>query len=166
MLFVVLIVFAVSVVVVLKSVIAVPERSAYVVERLGQYLTTLPSGLHVLLPLIDSVRYRFSLDPREEQISYTCITRDNVPVRLDSVVRAQIADPQLAAYASANAGDFVTTLVRTHQRQWIGEHSWEDARQSMRDLEVAVEQAASQPAASAGIKILAVELKSVERAES
>ena len=149
-----------------RSVIVVPERSAYIVERLGQYLRTLPAGLHVLLPLVDSVRYRFSLDPREEPISYTCITRDNVPVRIASVVRAQIADPYQAAYASANAGDFVATLVRTHQRQWIGEHAWEEVRTSMRDLEVAVEQATIQPAASAGVKVLAVELKGVDQAES
>ncbi|HEX6275884.1 MAG TPA: SPFH domain-containing protein, partial [Polyangiaceae bacterium] len=93
-----------------KSVIVVPAGDAWIVERLGRSHVTLPPGLHVITPFTDRVAFRFSVQPREEEVSDQCVTRDNVPVRVTSLFRAQIANPERAAYASANAGDSVKTL--------------------------------------------------------
>lgn len=40
------------------TVVIVPQRHAFIVERLGKYLDTFTPGLHFLIPFIDKVRYR------------------------------------------------------------------------------------------------------------
>ena len=95
--------------------VIVPADSAYVVERLGRYHRTLPAGFHVVMPVLDAVRFRFSLLPKDEELSGTCITLDNVPVTITSTFRWQIADPQKAAYAAANLGDYARGIVQ-HDR--------------------------------------------------
>lgn len=154
-----------AVILISKCVIVVPEGNAFVVERLGRYFGTLPAGMHVILPFTDRIAYRFSLQPREEELSDQCVTRDNVPVRIVSTFRAQIADPERAAYATANAGDAVKTLVRTHQRQATGERSWDDVRLYPRELESVVLNAATEPAAQLGITLLAIDVKQLDRVE-
>jgi regulator of protease activity HflC (stomatin/prohibitin superfamily) len=155
------IVTVVAIVIIVRAVKVVPEGNVYVVERLGRYFGTLPAGMHLVLPFVDRIAYRYSLLPREEEISETAITLDNVPVRVTSVLRAQIRDAQQAAYASANAGDSLQTLVRTHQRQWMAERSWKDVRE--RELEAAVMRAASEPAKQLGVELLALDVKNIER---
>lgn len=152
-----------AVILISKCVIVVPAGNAFVVERLGRYFGTLPAGMHVILPFTDRIAHRFSLHPREEELSDQCVTRDNVPVRIASTFRAQIANPERAAYATANAGDSLKTLVRTHQRQAIGERSWDDLRLYPRELESAVLKAATDPAAQMGVTLLALDVKNVER---
>lgn len=160
---IVLTVFAV--VVLSKSVIVVPNGEAWVLERLGRYDRTLPPGLHVIVPFTDRVAFRYSVQPKDEELSDQCVTRDNVPVRVQSVLRAQIANPERAAYATANAGDSLVTLVRTHQRQAIGERSWDNVRLYPRELESAVLSAATEPAAQMGVKLLAIDVKQLDRVE-
>lgn len=159
-------VFAVGFMIVMRTaVIVVPDGNAYIVERLGRYHATLPPGLHVILPFFDRVAHRYSIQPREEEITDQCVTRENVAVRVTSVLRARIANPERAAYASANAGDSVQTLVRTHQRKAIGERSWDDVRMYPRELEAAVMREAAEPARQMGVEILALDVTSVERVE-
>ena len=148
-----------------KSVVVVPSGEAWILERLGRYERTLPPGMHVIVPFTDRVAFRYSVQPKDEELSDQCVTRDNVPVRVTSVLRAQIANPQHAAYATANAGDSVVTLVRTHQRQAIGARSWDDVRLYPRELESAVLSAATEPAAQMGITLLAIDVKQLDRVE-
>ena len=162
--FIVIVVFVIFLA--MNCVKVVPDGNAFVVERLGRYFRTLMPGTHVLAPFVDRVAHRYSLHPREEEIADTCITRDNVPVRIASVVRAQILDPRRAAYGAANAGDAVVTLVRSRQRLWIAERAWDDVRESTRELEVAVVAAAAEPANEIGIHVASVEVRSVDRVES
>ena len=154
-----------AIILVLRSVVVVPQESAFIVERLGRYHRTLMPGMHVLLPFTDRVARRYSLHPREEEVADTCITRDNVVVRITSVVRAQILDPQRAAYGAADAADAVRTLVRSRQRLWIAERAWDDVRESTRELEAAVVAAVAEPANEIGIHITSVDVKGIERIE-
>ena len=152
-----------SIILVYRSVVVVPKDSAFVVERLGRYLRTLMPGMHVLLPFIDRVAHRYSLHPREETVADECITRDNVAVRITSVVRARILDPQRAAYGTPDAGDAIGTLIRSRQRLWIGARAWSDVRESARELESAVVAAVAEPANELGIHILSLDVKSLDR---
>ena len=82
---IVLIIFAV--IVVWKTAVVVPQRSEYVIERLGKYKKTLSAGLHILIPFIDKVAYRRIL--KEEPIdiaAQTCITADNVTLEVDGIL--------------------------------------------------------------------------------
>ena len=85
---IVLIIFAILVlIIVAKTAIVVPQQSAYVVERLGRFSGTLGAGFHVLLPFVDTIRYRHSLKELAVDIpAQVCITRDNVQVGVDGVL--------------------------------------------------------------------------------
>ena len=147
----------------MRSVIVVPADSAYVVEKLGRYHVTLREGLHVLTPFLDRVVFRYSLLPAEERITDRCITLDNVAVNVASTVRWTIADPQKAAYSSADPKQFVTELVRTRQRQWVSEHAWEDVRETTRELRSEVLREVAEPAAQAGVAIAEVDVAEITR---
>ena len=142
----------------------VPQGSAYVVERLGRYRSTLSAGLHLLVPVIDRVAFKFSLAAREEQLTDVCITLDNVTVTVKSAFSWQIIDPERAAYASANVVDFVTTLLRTTARQWIAERPWNDVRETTRELQLAALRSTDAATASAGVTIAAFNVRQIERA--
>ena len=86
-------------VIVAKTAIVVPQQSAYVVERLGRYHGTLGAGFHVLLPFVDTIRYRHSLKEIAVDIpAQVCITRDNVQVGVDGVLYLKVLNPERASY--------------------------------------------------------------------
>ena len=79
------------VVTVFKSIVIVPQKQACIVERLGKYHCTLEAGFHMLVPFIDTVRYRqnlkeIALDVPPQQ----CITRDNIMVEIDGILYLQV----------------------------------------------------------------------------
>jgi len=87
------------VVVVAKTARVVPQQSAFVVERLGKYSTTLNAGFHILVPFFDVVRYKHSLKETAIDIpEQICITRDNVQVGVDGVLYLKVLDPHRASY--------------------------------------------------------------------
>jgi regulator of protease activity HflC (stomatin/prohibitin superfamily) len=96
-LFVVIVLAIVVIVMLAKTAVVVPQQSAYVVERLGKYRTTLDAGFHILMPFPDRVRYKHSLKEQALDIpEQQCITRDNVQVAVDGVMGYTFAIPQLA----------------------------------------------------------------------
>ena len=153
----------IALVILARMAIVVPENSAYVVERLGRYFATLPPGLHMLLPFLDRVAFRYSLLPTEERITDNAITRDNIPVSITSRFRWSIADAQKAAYSSADVKQFVTELVRSRQRQSISERDWKDVRETTRELRSTVLNAVQEPAAQAGVTIAEVDVEEIAR---
>ena len=86
-------------VIVLPSIKVVPQRSAYIVERLGKYKGTLQAGFTILVPFLDKVRYKHSLKEQAIDVaSQTCITRDNIAVEVDGILYLQVIDPAKASY--------------------------------------------------------------------
>jgi regulator of protease activity HflC (stomatin/prohibitin superfamily) len=87
-----LIIFALLVVVILlKSIKVVPQQNAFVIERLGKYLSTLEPGISFIIPFIDKVAYKHSLKEMAMDIpEQICITKDNVQVGVDGVVFLQV----------------------------------------------------------------------------
>ncbi|MBQ8166624.1 MAG: peptidase, partial [Lachnospiraceae bacterium] len=87
------------IVVVASMIKIVPQAHAYVIERLGTYQATWGVGFHMKLPIIDKVAQRISL--KEQVVDFApqpVITKDNVTMRIDTVVFFQITDPKLFAY--------------------------------------------------------------------
>ena len=94
-----IIVLALIVLIIISNIKIVPQANAYVVERLGTYLTTWHTGLHFKLPIVDRVAKRVVL---KEQVydfpPQPVITKDNVTMRIDTIVFFQITDPKLYTY--------------------------------------------------------------------
>ncbi|MFI5223425.1 MAG: SPFH domain-containing protein, partial [Nitrospirales bacterium] len=98
-LFVVLLLAILVLVIIAKTAVVVPQQSAYVVERLGKYASTLDAGFHILVPFIDRIRYKHSLKETAIDIpEQVCITRDNVQVGVDGVLYLKVLNPERASY--------------------------------------------------------------------
>ncbi|OIT20715.1 hypothetical protein A4A49_39381 [Nicotiana attenuata] len=99
----------------------VPQQTAYVVERLGQYMTILNPGLNYLIPFVDKVQYVHSLKEQAILISkQTGITKDNVPIEMDGVLYIRIVDPVLASYGAEDPIYAVVQLAQTTMRSELG----------------------------------------------
>ncbi len=140
----------------------VPQANAYVIERLGAYHATWSVGLHIKLPLIDSVARKVSL--KEHVIDFLpqpVITKDNVTMEIDTVVYFQITEPKLYAYGVENPMAAVENLTATTLRNIIGELDL-DATLTGRDYINSNIRAVLDEATDAwGIKINRVEVKNI-----
>ena len=82
-----------------KTVRIVPQRMAFVIERLGKYSRTLEAGFHILIPFFDRVAYKRSLKEEALDVAQqTCITKDNVSIDVDGILYLQVIDAQKSAY--------------------------------------------------------------------
>jgi regulator of protease activity HflC (stomatin/prohibitin superfamily) len=119
---VVLVVLAIFVLVTIaKTAVVVPQQSAYVVERLGRFHGTLGAGFHVLLPFVDTIRYRHSLKESAVDIpAQVCITRDNVQVGVDGVLYLKVLNPERASYGISDYLFAISQLAQTTLRSEIG----------------------------------------------
>ena len=99
----------------------VPQREAYIVERLGKYHQTLLAGFHIIIPFIDRVAYKHSLKEQAIDVpSQTCITRDNISVEVDGIMYLQVMDPKNASYGIDNYAFASIQLAQTTMRSVIG----------------------------------------------
>ena len=100
----------------------VPQAQAYVVERLGAYQGTWSVGLHFKTPFIDKIAKKVVL--KEQVVDFApqpVITKDNVTMRIDTVVFYQITDPKLFAYGVENPIMAIENLTATTLRNIIGD---------------------------------------------
>jgi regulator of protease activity HflC (stomatin/prohibitin superfamily) len=115
------IVFFVVLYIIYKTFIIVPEKSAYVVERLGVYRGTFEAGFHFLIPLVDQIRYKQLLKEIAIDVPpQICITKDNVSVEVDGILYLLITDAQKASYGIENFYSATVQLAQTTLRSEIG----------------------------------------------
>ncbi len=145
-----------------KTAIVVPQQSAYVVERLGRYSKTLDAGFHILVPFIESIRYRHSLKEQAIDIpEQECITRDNVMVGVDGILYLKVMDPERASYGISNYLFAISQLAQTTLRSEVGQIELDrtfEARGHINQQVVAEVDKASDPW---GVKVLRYEIKNI-----
>ena len=108
-------------IILIKSVRIVPQRSAYIIERLGKYQQTLEAGFHILIPFVDKVAYIHTLKESAIDVeSQTCITKDNISIEVDGILYLQIIDPKKASYGIDNYKFASTQIAQTTMRSVIG----------------------------------------------
>ena len=140
----------------------VPQAQSYVVERLGAYQNTWDTGLHVKLPLIDKVARRVNM---KEQVAdfppQPVITKDNVTMRIDTVVFYQITDPKLFTYGVENPMMAIENLTATTLRNIIGDLELDQTLTSRETINTQMRSALDIATDPWGIKVNRVELKNI-----
>ena len=140
----------------------VPQAQAIVVERLGAYHTTWSTGLNFKLPIIERVAKRVNL---KEQVAdfppQPVITKDNVTMRIDTVVFFQITDPKLYAYGVENPIMAIENLTATTLRNIIGEMELDQTLTSRETINAKMRASLDIATDPWGIKVNRVELKNI-----
>ncbi len=158
--FIVLIIIALWVVV--NCIKIVPQAQAYVVERLGAYQGTWSVGLHFKVPFIDKVAKRVVL--KEQVVDFApqpVITKDNVTMRIDTVVFYQITDPKLYAYGVENPIMAIENLTATTLRNIIGDMELDQTLTSREVINTKMSTTLDIATDPWGIKVNRVELKNI-----
>ncbi len=140
----------------------VPQAQALVVERLGGYQGTWSVGLHFKLPFIDRVAKRVIL--KEQVVDFApqpVITKDNVTMRIDTVVFFQITDPKLFAYGVENPIMAIENLTATTLRNIIGELELDQTLTSREIINTKMRTSLDAATDPWGIKVNRVELKNI-----
>ena len=140
----------------------VPQAQAMVVERLGAYLETWNVGIHFKVPFIDRVAKGVLL--KEQVVDFApqpVITKDNVTMKIDTVVFFQITDPKLYAYGVENPIMAIENLTATTLRNIIGDLELDQTLTSRETINTKMRSALDVATDPWGIKVNRVELKNI-----
>ncbi len=157
---VILVVFVLAVFV--SCIKIVRQAQAVVIERLGAYQTTWGTGFHVKMPFVDRVARK--VDLKEQVVDFApqpVITKDNVTMRIDTVVFYQITDPKLFCYGVANPIMAIENLTATTLRNIIGELELDQTLTSRETINTKMRSSLDVATDPWGIKVNRVELKNI-----
>ena len=158
-----IIVLIVVIIILLASCInIVPQANAYVVERLGAYQGTWDVGIHFKMPIIDKVAKKVPL--KEQVVDFApqpVITKDNVTMRIDTVVFYQITDPKLFSYGVENPIIAIENLTATTLRNIIGDMELDETLTSRETINTKMRASLDMATDPWGIKVNRVELKNI-----
>ena len=160
--FAVIIVLIIILAILASCIKIVPQAQALVVERLGAYLGTWSVGVHIKMPILDRVAKRVNL---KEQVAdfppQPVITKDNVTMRIDTVVFFQITDPKLYAYGVENPLMAIENLTATTLRNIIGDLELDQTLTSSETINAKMRESLDIATDPWGIKVNRVELKNI-----
>ena len=153
---------AVIILVIVKTATVVPQQSQYIVERLGKYAGTLDAGFHILVPFLDSIRYKHSLKERAMDIpEQVCITSDNVQVGVDGVLYFKVMDAKSASYGIGNYVFAITQLAQTTLRSEIGKIELDKTFEERAHINNQVVDELDKATAAWGVKVLRYEIRNI-----
>lgn len=157
-----IVLLVVVVIVMISCVNVVPQAHAYVVERLGGYQATWDVGIHFKVPFIDRIAKRILL--KEKVVDFPpqpVITKDNVTMRIDTVIFYQITDPKLFAYGVDNPIVAIENLTATTLRNIIGDLELDETLTSRETINTKMRASLDSATDPWGIKVNRVELKNI-----
>lgn len=158
-----LIFLAVAVFFVMRTVRIVPQQTANVVERLGQYNRTLNAGLHIVIPFMESVRYRHSLKEFVIDVpEQVCITKDNVQVKVDGVLFLRVMDAAKASYGVSDFVSAVIQLAQTTLRSEMGKLELDRTFEEREHINTSVVRVLDVATDPWGVKVLRYEVKTIQ----
>jgi regulator of protease activity HflC (stomatin/prohibitin superfamily) len=160
---IVLIVLALLVlIVIMKTAVVVPQQSAYVVERLGRFHAVLQAGFHILLPFVDTIRYRHSLKEVAIDIpAQVCITRDNVQVGVDGILYLKVLNAERASYGIVDYVFAITQLAQTTLRSDVGKIDLDRTFEERQNINASVVSELDKATEPWGVKVLRYEIKNI-----
>jgi regulator of protease activity HflC (stomatin/prohibitin superfamily) len=165
---IILIILAIFILVAFLSTFkVVPQRSAYIVERLGKYSRTLEAGFHILIPFIDKIAYK--QNQKEQAIDVApqiCITKDNIAVEVDGIIYLQVIDPQKASYGIDNYKFAVVQISQTTMRSIIGKMELDKTFEERETVNGSIVEAVDKASDPWGIKVSRYEVKNISPPQS
>ena len=141
----------------------VPEGYCFIVQRLGKYYCTWSAGIHVLIPFIDTIPRKVLM---KEQVAdfapQPVITKDNVTMKIDSVVYFKVMNPRDYTYGVENPIMAMENLTATTLRNIIGDMELDATLTSRESINEKMLQTIDYATDPWGIKVTRVELKNIE----
>jgi len=140
----------------------VPQQQAWVVERLGKYADTLQAGFHILIPFLDTVRYKHSLKEIAVDVpEQICITKDNVQVAVDGVLYIKVLNPERASYGITDYNYAISQLAQTNLRSEIGKIDLDKTFEERTNINMQVVSEVDKASEAWGVKVLRYEIKNI-----
>jgi len=140
----------------------VPQKTAYIVERLGKYHRTLEAGLHILTPFIDKVAYKHTLKEQAVDVPpQQCITKDNIAVEVDGILYMQVVDPKKASYGIDNYRFAATQLAQTTMRSVMGKLDLDKTFEERETINSVIVDAVDKASDPWGVKVTRYEVKNI-----
>ncbi|GAA0787240.1 MULTISPECIES: SPFH domain-containing protein [Pseudomonadati] len=161
------IIFAIFVMKLFQSIRLVPTKSAYIVERLGKYHSTLDAGFHALVPFVDKVAYIHDL--KEETIDVPpqeCFSSDEVNVEVDGVIYISVTDPVKASYGITDYRYAAIQLAQTTTRSVIGTLDLDRTFEERDLISAKVVEVLDEAGAIWGIRVHRYEIKNITPPET
>ena len=158
----VIILVFIAIIIICSTIKIVPQAHAYVIERLGTYCGTWSVGLHMKMPVIDKIARRVTL--KEQVVDFApqpVITKDNVTMRIDTVVFFPITDPKLFCYGVENPIMAIENLTATTLRNIIGDLELDQTLTSRETINTKMRATLDEATDPWGIKVNRVELKNI-----
>lgn len=157
-----IVIAVVVIIVIIKMARVVPQRSEFIVERLGKYNRTLEAGFHLLVPFLDKIAYRRSLKEEVMDIpSQDCITSDNVSVSIDGILYLQVVDSRRSSYGIDNYKYAASQLAQTSLRSVIGKIELDRTFEERESINHSVVTSIDEAAQNWGVKVLRYEIKDI-----
>ena len=164
---VILLVLFFAVVTLFNTIRIVPQKTAFIVERLGKFNKTLEAGLHILTPFIDKVSYKHSLKEMAVDVPpQVCITKDNISVEVDGILYMQVVDPKKASYGINNFKFASTQLAQTTMRSVIGKLDLDKTFEERDTINVQIVNAVDKASDPWGVKVTRYEVKNITPPQS
>lgn len=149
------------------TIIIVPMRESYVVERLGKFRATLQPGLHILIPFFDRIAYRHEIREQVLDIpSQSCITQDNIQVEIDGIVYLKVTDPRRASYGIEDYRNAAVNLAQTTMRSEVGKISLSQTFSERESLNVTIVKEIDTASDPWGIKVLRYEIMNIRPSQN
>ncbi|MBR7131444.1 MAG: paraslipin [Lentisphaeria bacterium] len=162
-LFTVIIVVVAVITVFAKTMRIVPQKQAWIVERLGKYHCTLSAGMHILLPFIDKVAYRRDLKECAIDVPpQQCVTRDNIIVEVDGLLYLQVVDPIKASYGISDYLFACSQLAQTTLRSEVGKLELDRTFEERATINTAICAEVDKASDPWGVKVTRYEIKTIK----
>ncbi len=163
----ILVIIGLAILVLVKTAKIVPQKSAFIIERLGKYSKTLEAGFHILMPFIDKVAYRHTLKEQSIDVAeQVCITKDNISVTVDGILYLQVFDARKASYGIDDYRFATQSLAQTTMRSEIGKMDLDKTFEERGLINSRIVAAVDEASDPWGVKVTRYEIKDITPPDS
>jgi regulator of protease activity HflC (stomatin/prohibitin superfamily) len=150
-----------------SSIKIIPQRSAYIIERLGKYKATMVAGFQLIIPFIDKIQYKHTLKEQAIDVaSQTCITKDNIAVEVDGILYLQVIDPMKASYGIDHYRFASIQIAQTTMRSVIGKLELDKTFEERETINTSIVDAVDKASDPWGVKVSRYEVKNITPPQS